>query len=299
MLDTTFPHDKPQMLYWNVQSEFDGAATIQITYFTSGITWSADSQDAYVHLWSVIGHLLGIGSDGATAAVGAKLGPEFHRPAAIPELASPVPTRPELGPLVPTTPDQSRTALAIIRQRQWLPVNSRIGPNQPLTEVWRQLRPGRVLTRALLDELEAAMPPGRRGWPLTLMRTLNEPIVVDRLALGGGGLLTAVVGALPRRRTLVGPFTHVTHTADRASAVLRIMSNEVTRHLLLDLLEDEDNPLQFPGLEEWTRRLVPPPPLGRLVASNANYANGAVPGRYVGSTSSAPSPTSEQTRKRP
>ena len=42
MLDTTFPHDKPQMLYWNVQSEIDGEAVIEITYFTSGITWSAD-----------------------------------------------------------------------------------------------------------------------------------------------------------------------------------------------------------------------------------------------------------------
>jgi hypothetical protein len=42
VLDTTFPHDKPQMLVWNVSSELDGAATIQITYFTSGITWSAD-----------------------------------------------------------------------------------------------------------------------------------------------------------------------------------------------------------------------------------------------------------------
>src|SRR5512143_1570464 len=42
VLDTTFPHDKPQMLYWNVKSEFDGEAKIQITYFTSGITWSAD-----------------------------------------------------------------------------------------------------------------------------------------------------------------------------------------------------------------------------------------------------------------
>ena len=42
VLDTTFPHDKPQMLFWNVQSEIDGAATIQISYFTSGITWSAD-----------------------------------------------------------------------------------------------------------------------------------------------------------------------------------------------------------------------------------------------------------------
>jgi hypothetical protein len=42
VLDTTFPHDKPQMLYWNVQSDFDGEATVEITYFTSGITWSAD-----------------------------------------------------------------------------------------------------------------------------------------------------------------------------------------------------------------------------------------------------------------
>ena len=42
VVDTTFPHAKPQMLYWNVQSEMDGEAKIQITYFTSGITWSAD-----------------------------------------------------------------------------------------------------------------------------------------------------------------------------------------------------------------------------------------------------------------
>ena len=42
VLDTTFPHAKPQMLYWNVGSELDGEATIEITYFTSGISWSAD-----------------------------------------------------------------------------------------------------------------------------------------------------------------------------------------------------------------------------------------------------------------
>lgn len=42
LVDTTFPHDKPQMLYWNVQSDFDGEATIQISYFTSGISWSSD-----------------------------------------------------------------------------------------------------------------------------------------------------------------------------------------------------------------------------------------------------------------
>jgi len=42
VLDTTFPHDKPQVLYWNVQSDFDGEAEIEIKYFTSGISWSAD-----------------------------------------------------------------------------------------------------------------------------------------------------------------------------------------------------------------------------------------------------------------
>ena len=42
VVDTTFPHAKPQMLYWNVNSEIDGEAKVQITYFTSGITWSAD-----------------------------------------------------------------------------------------------------------------------------------------------------------------------------------------------------------------------------------------------------------------
>ncbi len=42
ILDTTFPHDKPQMLYWNVKSDFSGSAVIEISYFTSGITWAAD-----------------------------------------------------------------------------------------------------------------------------------------------------------------------------------------------------------------------------------------------------------------
>lgn len=42
LLDTTFAHDKPQMLYWNVESEFSGETMIEISYFTSGISWSAD-----------------------------------------------------------------------------------------------------------------------------------------------------------------------------------------------------------------------------------------------------------------
>ena len=42
VFDTTFPHDKAQALYWNVQSGNDQEALIEISYFTSGIDWQAD-----------------------------------------------------------------------------------------------------------------------------------------------------------------------------------------------------------------------------------------------------------------
>lgn len=42
VLDTTFPHDKPQMLYWNVQAEQNLEAEVEISFFTSGISWAAD-----------------------------------------------------------------------------------------------------------------------------------------------------------------------------------------------------------------------------------------------------------------
>jgi hypothetical protein len=42
LTNTTFPHDKPQMLYWHLQSDMDMLATVEISYFTSGITWKAD-----------------------------------------------------------------------------------------------------------------------------------------------------------------------------------------------------------------------------------------------------------------
>ncbi len=42
VLDTTFPHDKPQSLYWNVRSDANRESSIEISYFTSGISWEAD-----------------------------------------------------------------------------------------------------------------------------------------------------------------------------------------------------------------------------------------------------------------
>ncbi len=40
--NTKFPHEKPQMLYWNINSSLEVLATVEISYFTSGITWQAD-----------------------------------------------------------------------------------------------------------------------------------------------------------------------------------------------------------------------------------------------------------------
>ncbi len=42
LTNTTFPHEKPQMLYWHINSEQEVLATVEISYFTSGITWQAD-----------------------------------------------------------------------------------------------------------------------------------------------------------------------------------------------------------------------------------------------------------------
>ncbi|MFO0829549.1 MAG: hypothetical protein U0572_15530 [Phycisphaerales bacterium] len=42
LLDTRYPHDRPQALYWTVTSDRDGDAEVEISYFTSGISWSAD-----------------------------------------------------------------------------------------------------------------------------------------------------------------------------------------------------------------------------------------------------------------
>ena len=42
LLDTTYPYDRPQLLEWHIKSGFDGESAVEITYFTSGISWAAD-----------------------------------------------------------------------------------------------------------------------------------------------------------------------------------------------------------------------------------------------------------------
>jgi hypothetical protein len=42
VVDTIFPGQKPQHLIWNIESEFEGQVKVEVTYFTSGLTWEMD-----------------------------------------------------------------------------------------------------------------------------------------------------------------------------------------------------------------------------------------------------------------
>jgi hypothetical protein len=42
LVDTTFPQGRNDALQWNIQSKLAGKVAVEIRYFTSGITWSAD-----------------------------------------------------------------------------------------------------------------------------------------------------------------------------------------------------------------------------------------------------------------
>src|SRR6185369_5106053 len=42
VLDTSFPPRAPDTLEWHIQSDFAGEVTVEIRYFTSGISWNAD-----------------------------------------------------------------------------------------------------------------------------------------------------------------------------------------------------------------------------------------------------------------
>ena len=42
LVDTTFPTGRNDALQWNIQSQMAGKIPVEIRYFTSGITWSAD-----------------------------------------------------------------------------------------------------------------------------------------------------------------------------------------------------------------------------------------------------------------
>lgn len=42
VLDTTYPANRPEALIWHIQAEESGPQRVEVSYFTSGLTWTAD-----------------------------------------------------------------------------------------------------------------------------------------------------------------------------------------------------------------------------------------------------------------
>ncbi len=201
-----------------------------------GVSWSADEQEAYLHLWDLVGAYLAIGS--------------AHVRSSLKNPPSGVKVKFEVPPgwhgLRPPTIEQSRDLVNQIRGRQWL------DPSPRATEVgmsWTALRSGRVLTRALLDELEESMPPVLRPLPLAVMRSLSPDVVRRRLNLGGNGVLLESLALLPKRAVKTAPFTSTRRLDRLGGRVLRMLANDVTARASVYL--GEKYQITIPGAPDW------------------------------------------------
>jgi hypothetical protein len=235
-------------------------ATFTVTVFDVmellGVAWSAEAEQAYLDLWNQVGELLGIGTGAVTDAL-AEAGvevPEEYR-----------------GALRPRTPDEARALAELIKVRSWpLPLPGRVlGPFTGAN--------GKILLRALLDELQAAMPRGMERLPLVAMRHLVDPRAHELLGLGGGGVLESLMrvptpdrmGRRPARR----------RGRELVQAAMRLAANDISRRAFVYFIEQKalqpNRPqFRFAGIEQ----LVAPVPSGRFPA----------PGGAVG----APAPAS-------
>ncbi len=201
-----------------------------------GLSWSTEDQLAYLTTWNLIGRLLGI--DPLNVADWPELDPE--------------------------SVEGARRLLELLRIRQWKAVppfvaETTVVPDAlgvPLDDVWNSLRPGRRLTKALLDELASAMGNHFKSWPLATMRELAPHVVRDRLGLGATGLCMSLLDNLPKRKATIGWFTTIRMPNTVKATTIRFMANTVTRDAVISYLRSTSPPpFVLPGLEDWTASL--------------------------------------------
>ena len=212
--------------------------TFSITVFETlhrfGIPWTAAEQESYLTAWDVIGSWLGIGTKAVLDTID-------KDPVARDQSVL------ERETIRPMTVEDARSWLEQLRNRQWLSISTEPVKNS-LNEQWAGLQPGRLLVRALLDELSEVMPRRRAGWPLSVMRQLANNDVHDRLGLGGGGIVQAAVDSLPRRSTMIDDFTSLRVRNRVGGHALRYMANSVTQQTVIHFVEQGDPPFDFPIL---------------------------------------------------
>jgi hypothetical protein len=195
-----------------------------------GITWTREEQEAYLLAWDKVGDFLGVGDETVVDAVHEATG--RSRDQILP---------PGWTTLRPPSVPAARAMMDAFRRRQWPPVEPWTGRTleaAPLSAEWESLVPGRQLTAALVEELSASMTPRMRALPSTLIRALAAPVVRDRLALGGGGFVQALVDNVPRRRVRLGGFTAAT-TSQIGGPVMRQLANHVVRRSFIHFMQGD------------------------------------------------------------
>jgi hypothetical protein len=200
-----------------------------------GVHWTAEAQQAYIDLWDRVGALLGIG----TAEVTDLLAHDVEVPAGYE------------GRLRPRTVAELRELTELIIERSW-PI-----PKPQMHVPPFESMKGKVLARALLDELEVAMPRGMERLPLMVMRYLVRPEAQELLGLGGGGVLDTVAQVpyfLRRQRT--GPLWFGERVVGTG---MRMLANEVSRrafvHFIHTRADDENaSDFWFPAISAEHRR---------------------------------------------
>jgi hypothetical protein len=140
---------------------------------------------------------------------------------------------------------EARTLQDLIRERVWpLPVPG--APAGPFDNA-----NGKILVRALLDELQEAMPRGLLRLPLVVMRYLVHPSAHELLGLGGGGLPDSVMRWPSVERFIRGPaYRPGTSLIERS---MRIAATDISRRAFIHFIrEREEDPtvasFQFPGV---------------------------------------------------
>jgi hypothetical protein len=218
-----------------------------------GVPWNDDAEQAYLDLWNQVAEVLGIGTAGVTDALtdGGLAVPADYQ-----------------GCLRPKTPDEARELAELIKVRSWpLPVPGRVlGPFTGAN--------GKILLRALLDELHEAMPRGMERLPLVVMRYLVDERAHELLGLGGGGVMESLlrvptpdrVGRNPARR----------RGREVVEAGMRLAANDISRRAFVYFIQQRAlNPagsqLRFAGLEDLVRpvaggRQQPLPPQDSTLA---------------------------------
>jgi hypothetical protein len=243
-----------------------------------GVEITADQQKAYLMLWDLVGELMGIGDEIAEDEArqkGIYLGP---RPWSVEQ---PEARTPDLDlHLRPSSVDGAVSLLEKLHSRQWRPVPRTLEDCDPVPQgddddvaeddnnvglllPSDPLNAGRILTRALLDELTDAMPPRRRRLPLDVMRALAPHDVRTRLGLVGGGLVDYAWRRLPGRRWRANQWTSF-ETPNRVGAtMLRLAATDVNRNAIIAFLKSDGPPFVFPNLDFGEEGLLPRnPPTG-------------------------------------